>query len=273
MASVNDTSNHSGCALVGYDCEQRLLQLLIMHNIPDCIGGYLAAPNVNNGETTLTPILFLTSYSSPIFMSAKLTPTQANHLFNQEVVIILLSTAYPEGEIQGTISVEYDFYAYLSGSNVVPPVTTSGVGCVTMSLSNQNSLDYAIFHSVVSPTEINFYYGNEGQNGVVAEYLSAVASPVKGSTQDLNSQQLRALVYDQTYIEINSLSYPFTGEVRGQIKRVNPCSISVDNYFSLVKTSLAKDGGGYLGGNGSSSASSLFSFFSVFVVAGLLLCL
>ena len=52
-------------------------------------------------------------------------------------------------QIRGQIGVEYQFYSYLSGTNVVPPVTTSSVGCATFRLSSNNqALDYDIHHSV-----------------------------------------------------------------------------------------------------------------------------
>ena len=237
--------------------------MLIMHNVPDANGGFISASNTN-GE--VAPIFSLPSSQSPIYVSQKLTPQQEYFLFSQVLTVTITSPDFPQGEITGAISVKYDFYAYLSGSNIIPPVTTSAVGCVTLTLDKNNQLDYSIFHTVQSPVEVNLNYGNEGENGAVADVFPSTVSPIRGTTFELSSNELQALVYEQIYISVNSEDYPYLGEIRGQIKRVAPCTESEDQVFSVVQTSLNQGGGDYGGGAATSSSSSLFSFISIFAI-------
>merc|ERR1712100_919066 len=158
----------------------------------------------------------------------------------RELFVLITSEQFPSGEIRGQITVDFDLWAYLSGTSVVSPVTTPAVGIATMTLQGDQNrrVDYSIFHSIVFPS---------------------VFSPIRGDDIVLDDDELEAFATEGSYISILSDSYPFIGEVRGQIRRVNPCTASNDNSLTISQSDGEPDDvdvSTYDGGNGGVSASN-----------------
>lgn len=225
-------TNNRGCGLVAYDCLTRTLEYLVMHNVPDATGAFVhAAPENNNGA-----VLFaLENFISPIYGSVQLTLEEELILYTQQMYFNIASEDFNSGEIRGQITVEADWWAYLSGTNVVPPVTTEAVGCATFFLDGEQNriLNYDIHHSVATPQEVTLEIGQEGQNGDLDLVFPSIFSPIRGDSFVLDDDDLEAFVTESSYVTVLSEAYPFIGEVRGQIKRVNPCRATNDNSLTL----------------------------------------
>jgi len=225
-------SDNRGGGLFAYDCTTKILEYMIMHDIPDANGAFLGAGNMT---VRGTPLFSLPASSSPIFGAIQLSLQEELFLYTSQMYVAISSVNYTEAEIRGQITVENDWWAYLSGSNVVSAVTTPAVGLATMRLYGQQNrrVDYSIFHSVQFPLRATMHVARVGNNGPVTFEFPTVYSPVRGNDIVLDDDDLQAFVTDASYITVTSTGYPFLGEIRGQIRRVNPCVVDNDNSLTV----------------------------------------
>jgi len=230
VPSVN--TNNRGCGLVAYNCQTRLMEYLVMHNVPNANGAFVHAAQLNQNGAVL---FALDGFVSPIYGSVHLTLEEELILYTQQMYFNVASDQFPSGEIRGQITVQNDWWAYLSGTNVVPPVTTEAVGCATFFLDGEQNrvLNYDIHHSVSTPREVTLEVGEEGQNGDLDFIFPSAFSPIRGDSIVMDDDDLEAFVTDSSYITVISEQYPSIGEIRGQIKRVNPCRATNDNSLTL----------------------------------------
>ena len=118
------TSNARGCTLIYFDCNTNNLEYLIYHTVEQPTSAQLRIGSP--GESG--PILFLlNSAVSPIYGSQIITQEEVYYLYSEQTYIQINGENYDKsaGEIRGQITSQFDFYAFLTGSQVVPPVTTS----------------------------------------------------------------------------------------------------------------------------------------------------
>jgi hypothetical protein len=220
-------SSAVGCGLFTYDCSSQLFEYLIFHNVPSPTSAIVE--QAINGSTGTT-LFGLSRATSPIFGSISLSLEEEYLLYSLQLYVNIISLNDPQGEIRGNINVQYQYYAYLSGSQENPPVTTSSIGCATFFFAGNRTMNYDIEHSVPSPVSTNFDIGATGQNGRFSFSFPNTVSPVQG-TIELDDDELSNLVEGLTYIQITSTAYS-SGEIRGQIFRVNPCTVTQDNGIS-----------------------------------------
>ena len=98
----------TGCAIASFDCIRRVLEVLVVHNKADAVSAQAL-----RGDNTLFP---LPRGASPIFMSRVLRPREEETLYQQQLRLEVLDA---DGDVlEGTLNTEYDFYAYLTGSQV-----------------------------------------------------------------------------------------------------------------------------------------------------------
>jgi len=227
---------------LAYDCDTKILEYVVMHNIPDARGAFIgAAPEGDFGITLFS----LGRGISPIYGSVQLTAEEELLLYSRGLYVSVVSVEYSSGEIRGQITADFDWYAYISGTNVVSPVTTPAVGIATMRLEGEQNrrLDYAIFHSVELPLRATVNIGYEGENGALDLILPSVFSPIRGDDIVLDDDELEAFVAGGVYFSITSIDCPFLGEIRGQVRRINPCSASNDNSLTVsVSNDVFNDG-------------------------------
>lgn len=225
-------SNNRGAALFSYDCTTKIIEYVVMHNIPDARGAFIgAAPAGDFGITLFS----LGRGASPIYGSVQLTPEEELLLYDRGLYVSVVSVEFQSGEIRGQITADFDWYAYLSGTNVVSPITTPAVGIATMRLEGEQNrrLNYAIFHNVELPLRATVNVAKEGENGPLDLIFASVFSPIRGDDIVLDDDELEAFVTDGIYFSVTSVDYPFLGEIRGQVKRINPCSASNDNSLTV----------------------------------------
>ena len=201
-----------------YHCDSLTFEYLVYHDVqnPTQAVVYDGIPGING-----TALFTLSRATSPIYGSQILTDGYQFLLFNQTLFINIESQQFPDGEIIGPISTQYPYYAYLSGTYVVPPVTTSSVGIATLSMLTNSTFDYDIQFSVPYPIEVRLSQGPEGINGPINRLFPTNTTPVIGAELELTASEINTLNNGLFYIEISSEAYPIDGEIRGQIYTVN----------------------------------------------------
>lgn len=226
------SSNNRGAGLFAYHCDTKILEFVILHNVPDARSAFIGTAAAGQPGINL---FSLGSGASPIYGSVQMNNEEEVLLYSRNLYTTIVSVEFPQGEIRGQISVEYDWWAYLSGTNVVSPVTTAAVGVATLQLSGQQNrrLDYSIFHSVEFPLRATINIAREGQNGPLDLVFPTVFSPIRGDDIVFDDDELEAFVTEGAYISITSIDNPFLGEVRGQIRRVDPCKAGSDNSLTI----------------------------------------
>jgi hypothetical protein len=234
-----------------------VLEFLILHDIPDASRMFIFTGPANQPQI----VTELPTPGSPVYGTLKLSPQIELLLYRQQLSILITSPEFPQGEISGEISVAFDWWVYLSGTNVVSPVTTASVGCATMRLEGDQNrrLNYEILHSVpVNNTlDVLLAIGKEGENGVVDRIFASSASPIRGDDIIMDDDELEAYVTDRAYLLVTSDEYPYLGEIRGTIKRVNPCVASNDNVLTVsVSDGVYNPQRSVTGNGGGSSAGS-----------------
>jgi len=225
-------SRNRGCALFSFNCETHTLEYLIMHDIPDARFGFIG---VGEPGAVGISLFSLNRGASPITGAIQLTTRDEVLLYARQLYVLITSEQYPFGEIRGQINVDNDWWAYLSGTNVVNPVSTASVGCATFFLEGESNrlLNYAIFHDAPEAFRATLSVAPEGKLGPVNRVFRHIYSPIRGNDIQLDDDDLEALVTESMYITIHSNEYPELGQLRGQIKRVNPCTVRHDNSLTV----------------------------------------
>jgi len=228
--SPSTSSNATGCALWVYHCDTSTLEYLVFHNVasPTQASIWNGIPNTNGTE-----LFTLTRTQSPIYGSQQFTSGYEQLLFNQTLFVNIDSVPFPDGEIVGGITTEFPYYAYLSGTYVVPPVTTSSIGCATFQVVGNATLNFDVEFSVPYPIEVRLVEGPEGVNGVVNRLFPSNITPVVGNFI-FNSSDFSNLDNGLFYVDITSQAYPIDGELRGQIYSVNASCASASQVPPFV---------------------------------------
>jgi hypothetical protein len=106
-------------------------------------------------------------------------------------------------------------------------VSTPAVGCALFQIpsTNRYGLYYSVHHSVSSPIGVELAIGAVGQNGLLDKELRRTGSPIIGTDEVLDDDELDHWLRDQYYIQVRSTRFP-NGEIRGQVNRVKPCQVS-----------------------------------------------
>ena len=134
------------------------------------------------------------------------------------------SLVHPEGEIRGQITNNYDYYAYLSPNQVVPPRTSSGVGCATLRLNEKSNtgqvLNYDIHFSIpqTNDASVDLVQGVPGLAGDTYAHIGDSTDSVSGSGVRLSESQARSLSVGDTFIHVGDSSLQGGRAVlRGQV--------------------------------------------------------
>lgn len=228
----------TGVAVVSYHCDTNLMEYFIMHNVDDAVAAFA----FEGGPNTNGPIQFsLDNFRSPTYGSHVLNEEQEYALYTEQLYLSIISNQFPNGEIRGTLtSFDYDFYAYLTGSEIIPPVSTASVGLGLFKVVPSNpaapnngfrALEFYVMHNIESTNALigQIRGGFEGENGdLVLQFNQQVFSPFNGQF-DVDDDDLQALVDDQLYLTILTDTHPL-GEIRGNIKRIKPCDANTKTF-------------------------------------------
>jgi len=137
----------------------------------------------------------------------------------------------------------------MSGLYVSPPVSTPAVGCALFQIptTNRYALYYSVHHSVSSSIGVELAIGNVGQNGLLDKPLRRTGSPIIGTDEIIDDDELDHWLRGQYYIQVRSSKYP-NGEIRGQIYRVAPCTVSRYSSITVSNGGVNAGAGGQAGG-------------------------
>ena len=217
-----------GCGLFSIDCTTMKLDYLIFHSVTKPTRAFM---NFGSSKSNGNRIWELARAESPIYGSRILSAEEIISFYKEELYITVESFLFPVGEIRGQITDFYDFYAYLSGSQVVPPVTTSGMGCATFRLKERTAkgtiVDYDIHFQVSDPVNVNIeiMHGDLGSIGESLGVLDKHTSPAGGTDFFLTETEESFFGTQRTYVQIGD--YSVVGgrpQIRGHIYQLaNNC--------------------------------------------------
>jgi len=225
-----DDSTARGCILVAYDCPTRTMEYLVFHSVSQPIRFEArAAPPGFSG-----PLLFSIDGSaktrSPLYGSKVLTEEEEWILYAEQMYFQLYSFNHPRGEIRGQLTTQFDYFAYLTGIQMVPSVTTANLGCATFDMTNLNyRVDFEIMHSIKDPIAVELLRGPMGVPGEqetaklldLSSRIDGGHSPLIGGFIVDDDDQV-SWVTGNSFIQVSSPEFPY-GEIRGQVLRIKPC--------------------------------------------------
>ena len=107
----------------------------------------------------------------------------------------------------------------LTGSNEVPPVTSSASGSGTVSVSSDCAVTAHITVTGMTPTAAHIHMAEPGKNGgVIVPFTKQGENTfVAPPGAKLNEEQCRAYKSGNTYVNVHSAKNP-AGEIRAQLK-------------------------------------------------------
>jgi CHRD domain len=107
----------------------------------------------------------------------------------------------------------------LSGTNEVPPVTTTAAGTATVTIKDDRSVAVAVTVSGMTPTASHIHEGAATVNGPVIVPFTKTGDNTFASAPDakLTEAQYASYKAGNLYVNVHSAKNP-GGEIRGQIK-------------------------------------------------------
>lgn len=149
-----------------------------------------------------------------------LSDSEKDTLWEQGMYVNVHTSANPGGEVRGQIIPQnIALSARLSGSEMVPPVSTGASGLATFALHSDNSMSYDLCVSGISGTAAHVYVGDEGSNGTLLFSLSGGPTSWTGTSASSLVDQNEAF-NSGLYVVVESAAFP-NGEIRGQIEPVS----------------------------------------------------
>jgi CHRD domain len=117
------------------------------------------------------------------------------------------------------VAAAVDVKVTLSGSQEVPPVTTSATGSGTITVAADQSIAGTIKTTGVKGTAAHIHLGPAGTNGEVLIPLTKAGDDgwAVGPGAKLQDAHYQAFKDGKLYINVHSAAHP-NGEIRGQIK-------------------------------------------------------
>jgi hypothetical protein len=166
------------------------------------------------------PVAFeLGSLGATIEGTQALNAAQAGDLANGLFYVNLHSAAHPMGEIRGQLLLpgESLYDATLSGTQEVPPVTSTNQGAAMLIVSAKGDAARYVVTTTATPTNEHFHAAPGGQNGPVVLPLPSLGAMVSGTTT-LTAAQRADIDRGLWYANVHTVAHP-AGELRGQILR------------------------------------------------------
>ncbi len=107
----------------------------------------------------------------------------------------------------------------LSGSQEVPPVTTSASGTSKISIKDDRTVSGTVTVSGMKPTAAHIHEGAAGKNGPIIVPLTKTADTTFSvpANAKLTEAQYKAYKAGNLYVNVHSAAHP-GGEVRAQLK-------------------------------------------------------
>jgi hypothetical protein len=224
------------------------MSLINLSSTITSVGLYYGSANVNG-----TLVMSLTTFLNGNKLTTDLTGLSVSNnrtkFFNEDLYILVTTSAYPNGEIRGQVKLETDisYTADLSGMSVIPTVLGSayGVGAFSLSLSKEK-LDYKIICQDMtgSITSAKLHYGSAAVNGAVAIDLSAsISGNVISGSITPTSQLLDSLAKGHIYLNVSTANNS-NGELRSQLIHHKGISFKVEGNGSEMVPPVSSSGKG-----------------------------
>ena len=117
------------------------------------------------------------------------------------------------------VALAVDAKVTLSGSQEVPPVTTSATGNGTITVAADQSISGSIKTTGIKATAAHIHVAGPGANGPVIVPLTKVGEDgwTVGPGAKLQDAHFQAFKDGNLYVNVHSAANP-NGEIRGQIK-------------------------------------------------------
>lgn len=211
----SNPSTSKGYAIFSVNCDTAKAEYMIVHNVPNpqTVELYFGA----DGEEGIF-LHVLNGITSPIMGNITLSSAEYVSLLGNNLYIQIRSEEQT-GDfpiIRGQIVNQYNYYAYISGTQEVPIVTTAAKGLALLNV-NSNDASYVIHHDNVNSVQsVRLFDGMVGVNGDSITTISSSSSSTITGSFSLGGNEATRLFSGETYISISSSLYP-SGEIRGQV--------------------------------------------------------
>ena len=217
-----------GCGLFSLNCHTLELEYLVHHTTSDSTIAWINLGDKYSNGVKMFP---LPRSEGPIYGSRILTADEVLSLYQDRLYVTIESLVYPNGEIRGQISDTYNYYAYLTGTQLLPPITSSGIGCGTFKLDELTN-DGRVFNYDITFTlpefekvTVDLMHGDIGLSGEKLYNIGETFNIVSGTNIQLSSNEANFVGTEKTYIQVGEIKLDGTGGLlRGQILQLNnPC--------------------------------------------------
>lgn len=160
--------------------------------------------------------------ASPLFRSGKVyanVHTSAHQGGEIRGNVIRSSNLFGELPFDPHFSDHLLLAAMISGTEVVPPVTTTAIGLATLYFdADKTKAKINITATGLSGpiTGVDIYEGDFGSNGTVLYSLVNVGNRVQMDITNITALELTSIMNNATYVSIKTAAHP-DGEIRGQL--------------------------------------------------------
>ena len=140
------------------------------------------------------------------------------HQQNSRITAVVLSSALALVAACSSMSALSETLT-LSGTNEVPPVTTSATGTANVTIGADRSVKATVTTSGMTPTASHIHMGAAGSNGpvIVPFTKSGDNAFASGADAKLTEEQYAAYKAGNLYVNVHSAKDP-GGEIRAQLK-------------------------------------------------------
>ena len=179
------------------------------HNVAGVTAAHIHAAN-GMIQFTFSPA------TSPMSETFSLTLAQRNELVAGNYYVNVHSGTFSGGEIRGQIVPATLYTHYLSGTQEVPAVPTSGIGvCAHAVPFGRSFMEAWCTHNLATPTAAHIHNAAAGVNGPI---LVTFASPISAIHQRVSTDPafLTQLDAGNLYVNVHTAAH-VNGEIRGQI--------------------------------------------------------
>jgi hypothetical protein len=131
---------------------------------------------------------------------------------------ILAAAIFAIGALGSGVASAADSKVTLSGTNEVPPVTTSATGAGTISIADDGAVSGSVSTKGIQGTAAHIHMADAGKNGPVIVPFTKDGDTYKAPAgAKLTADQLKAYKSGGLYFNVHSAANP-GGEIRDQLK-------------------------------------------------------
>lgn len=217
-----------GCGLFSLDCSTFRLEYLVYHSVHSPTSAWM---NLGDRYSNGVKIWPLARAEGPIYGSRLLTADEIVAFYQQRLYVTIESLIYPDGEIRGQIADTYTYYAYLTGTQLLPPKTTSAIGCATLRMNEVTNrgriLDFDVHFGSPDYKEfsVDLLHGDIGTEGEFMYNLGSTYGSLSNNNVFLSNTEVNYVGNENTYIQVGDPALAGgRGILRGQVYHIrNPC--------------------------------------------------